>query len=44
MSDICDPQFVKAAELEAMLRSHGLEAHFSKYFFGCATGVAGRKP
>jgi hypothetical protein len=25
------------------LRNHGLEVEFSKYFFGCATGVAGRK-
>jgi hypothetical protein len=28
----------------AMLRGHGLGVNFSKYFFGCATGVAGRKP
>ena len=36
--------FGNAAELAAMLRGHGLEVKFSKYFFGCATGVAGRKP
>ena len=36
--------FGNAAEIAAMLRSHGLEVKFSKYFFGCATGVAGRKP
>ena len=35
--------FGSAAELAAMLRGHGLEVKFSKYFFGCATGVAGRK-
>jgi demethylmenaquinone methyltransferase/2-methoxy-6-polyprenyl-1,4-benzoquinol methylase len=27
----------------AMLRDQGLEVAFTKYFFGCATGVAGRK-
>ena len=26
-----------------MLRENGLEGEFSKYFFGCATGVSGRK-
>jgi ubiquinone/menaquinone biosynthesis C-methylase UbiE len=36
--------FGSAAELAAMLRGHGLEVEFKKYFFGCATGVAGRKP
>jgi ubiquinone/menaquinone biosynthesis C-methylase UbiE len=35
--------FGSAAEIAAMLGSHGLEVKFSKYFFGCATGVAGRK-
>ena len=35
--------FGNAAESRAMLRDHGLEVEFSKYFFGCATGVAGRK-
>ncbi|MCK1639402.1 class I SAM-dependent methyltransferase [Bradyrhizobium sp. 157] len=35
--------FGSAAEIAAMLRAHGLEVKFSKYFFGCATGVAGRK-
>ena len=35
--------FGNAAEIAAMLRNHGLEVKFSKYFFGCATGVAGRK-
>jgi demethylmenaquinone methyltransferase/2-methoxy-6-polyprenyl-1,4-benzoquinol methylase len=36
--------FANAAEIAKMLRGHGLEVEFSKYFFGCATGVAGRKP
>jgi ubiquinone/menaquinone biosynthesis C-methylase UbiE len=35
--------FGSAAELAAMLRSHGLEVEYSKYFFGCATGVSGRR-
>jgi ubiquinone/menaquinone biosynthesis C-methylase UbiE len=35
--------FGNAAEVAAMLRNQGLEVEFSKYFFGCATGVAGRK-
>jgi demethylmenaquinone methyltransferase/2-methoxy-6-polyprenyl-1,4-benzoquinol methylase len=35
--------FGSAAEFAAMLRQQGLQVEFSKYFFGCATGVAGRK-
>jgi demethylmenaquinone methyltransferase/2-methoxy-6-polyprenyl-1,4-benzoquinol methylase len=35
--------FGNAAQVAAMLRDQGLEVEFSKYFFGCATGVAGRK-
>src|SRR3954469_15398895 len=35
--------FGSAAEVAAMLRRHGLEVEFSRYFFGCATGVSGRK-
>ena len=27
-----------------MLRAEGLEVEFRRYFFGCATGVSGRKP
>jgi ubiquinone/menaquinone biosynthesis C-methylase UbiE len=27
-----------------MLRHHGLEVEYRTYFFGCATGVTGRKP
>ena len=26
-----------------MLRSQGLHVEFHRYFFGCATGVSGRK-
>jgi demethylmenaquinone methyltransferase/2-methoxy-6-polyprenyl-1,4-benzoquinol methylase len=36
--------FGNAAGVATMLRAQGLEVMFSKYFFGCATGVAGRKP
>src|SRR5438132_10651436 len=35
--------FGSSAELANILRGHGLEVEYSKYFFGCATGVAGRK-
>ena len=35
--------FGNVAEIAEMLRSLGLEVEFSNYFFGCATGVAGRK-
>lgn len=35
--------FGDAAQLAALLRDHGLDVEFSTYFFGCATGVAGRK-
>ena len=36
--------FGNAEDVAALLRSQGLEVEFSRYFFGCATGVAGRKP
>ena len=36
--------FGDAAQLAAMLRGHGLEVEYTKYFFGCATGVAGCRP
>jgi len=26
------------------LRAEGMEVSFRRYFFGCATGVIGRKP
>jgi ubiquinone/menaquinone biosynthesis C-methylase UbiE len=32
-----------ASELAAMLRAQGLEVEFTRYLFGCATGVSGRK-
>ena len=35
--------FGDASGLAAMLRAQGLEVEFIRYFFGCATGVAGRK-
>ena len=35
--------FGNAVEVAAMLRERGLEVEFSRYVFGCATGVAGRK-
>jgi ubiquinone/menaquinone biosynthesis C-methylase UbiE len=35
--------FGSAAEVASILRGHGLEVEFKKCFFGCATGVAGRK-
>ncbi|NPV25808.1 class I SAM-dependent methyltransferase [Bradyrhizobium aeschynomenes] len=35
--------FGDASGLARLLRDQGLEVRFSKYFFGCATGVAGRK-
>ena len=36
--------FGDASGFAAMLRANGLEASFRKYFFGCASGVSGRKP
>jgi demethylmenaquinone methyltransferase/2-methoxy-6-polyprenyl-1,4-benzoquinol methylase len=36
--------FGDASGFAAMLRGEGLEVQFRRYFFGCATGVAGRKP
>lgn len=36
--------FGDAAPFAEMLRAQGLEVEFRRYFFGCATGVAGRKP
>jgi ubiquinone/menaquinone biosynthesis C-methylase UbiE len=35
--------FGDCSAFAGMLRRHGLEAEYRKYFFGCATGVAGRK-
>jgi ubiquinone/menaquinone biosynthesis C-methylase UbiE len=36
--------FGDASAFAAMLRAQGLDVTFTRYFFGCATGVAGRKP
>lgn len=36
--------FGNAAKFGDMLRAHGLEVDYRSYFFGCATGVTGRKP
>jgi demethylmenaquinone methyltransferase/2-methoxy-6-polyprenyl-1,4-benzoquinol methylase len=36
--------FGDAAFFADMLRHHGLEVEYRQYFFGCATGVVGRKP
>ena len=35
--------FGSAAEMADLLRAEGLEVSFKRYFFGCATGVAGKK-
>ena len=36
--------FEDASSFGQMLRAEGLEVSFKRYFFGCATGVSGRKP
>jgi demethylmenaquinone methyltransferase/2-methoxy-6-polyprenyl-1,4-benzoquinol methylase len=36
--------FGDCAHLEALLRQAGLETRTRRYFFGCATGLSGRKP
>lgn len=36
--------FGDASGFAAMLRAEGLDVAYRRYFFGCATGVAGRKP
>jgi len=36
--------FGDASRLAEMLRKHGLLVEYHRFFFGCATGVAGRKP
>jgi ubiquinone/menaquinone biosynthesis C-methylase UbiE len=36
--------FGNASALSEMLKAEGLEVEYKRYFFGCATGVAGRKP
>ncbi|MEM6625677.1 MAG: class I SAM-dependent methyltransferase [Pseudomonadota bacterium] len=37
-------EFGNAAQFAKHLKQHGLDVEFKKYFFGCATGVVGRKP
>lgn len=36
--------FGDAGDFTRMLQNEGLKAEFRRYFFGCATGVVGRKP
>lgn len=36
--------FGDARQFSDMLRAQGLEVEYRKYFFGCATGVYGRRP
>ena len=36
--------FGNAEAFGEMLKENGLEVEYKKYFFGCATGVVGRKP
>lgn len=36
--------FGDAESFAEMLRAQGLEVRFTRHFFGCATGVSGRKP
>ena len=36
--------FGDAAAFGEMLRAEGLDVRFTRYFFGCATGVSGTKP
>jgi demethylmenaquinone methyltransferase/2-methoxy-6-polyprenyl-1,4-benzoquinol methylase len=36
--------FGDASAFAGMLRAQGLEVEFRRFFFGCATGVAGRRP
>lgn len=36
--------FGNAQQFARMLRNEGLEVRYSRYFFGCATGVSGIKP
>ena len=36
--------FRDASSIAGLLRAEGLETEYRRYFFGCATGVVGRKP
>ena len=44
MIGIYSTNFGDASAFAEMLRSQGLQVEYRKYFFGCATGVSGRKP
>lgn len=44
MIGIYSTNFGNASGIGAMLRDEGLEVRFHRFFFGCATGVSGRKP
>lgn len=44
MIGIYSTNFGDASGFAAMLRAEGLEVEFKRYFFGCATGITGRKP
>jgi demethylmenaquinone methyltransferase/2-methoxy-6-polyprenyl-1,4-benzoquinol methylase len=44
MIGTCSMNFGNASAFAEMLRGVGLEVEYRRYFFGCATGVVGRKP
>jgi demethylmenaquinone methyltransferase/2-methoxy-6-polyprenyl-1,4-benzoquinol methylase len=44
MIGIYSTNFGDASAFAAMLEAEGLEVSYRRYFFGCATGVAGTKP
>jgi len=44
MIGIYSTNFGDAAQFAEMLRGQGLEVTYHRFFFGCATGVSGRKP
>jgi ubiquinone/menaquinone biosynthesis C-methylase UbiE len=43
MIGVYSTKFGNAAAFAEMLRSEGLTVEYQRYFFGCATGVSGRK-
>src|SRR5258706_10052914 len=43
MLGVYTERFADAASMQLYLQEAGLEASFQRYFFGCATGVSGRK-
>jgi ubiquinone/menaquinone biosynthesis C-methylase UbiE len=44
MIDTYSRNFGNASAFAAALRAEGLDVEYRRYFFGCATGVVGRKP